>query len=494
MQITFESVSLTDASCFGYDDGSITITASGGTGTYEYSSDNGTTYQTSPDVITLLAGDYTLMVKDDNDCESTDSLVTIGQPEGIDITSEEVQDITCGGYNDGVITIVGSGGAGSLLYSINDGADYFDNNGLFSDLAGGDYNVRVRDADNCEVSGSILTVAEPDTVKIISEESQDITCSGDNNGMITIVASGGTGTILYSINNGTDYLDNNGSFTDLTEGDYNARVIDANDCEASGSLITITEPDALSIVSEDYLDINCNGDNNGAITIIASGGAGDILYSINNGTDYFDNNGLFTGLMQGNYNVRIIDGNDCEVSGNMLTITEPGALIIDTTDVVHISDIQTGSIILDFSGGTEPITYILVPEATDSLTNNTGQFNDLAVGNYIVYALDNNSCKSNSINVQIVILGENVLIIYDAFSPNADGKNDVWNIGNIRSYPNCVVKIFNTWGTTVFNSDGYTEPWDGTHNGKELPSGTYFYFIDLGNGNETYTGTVNIVK
>ncbi len=413
LQITFENISLTDASCFGYNDGFVTITASGGTGTYEYSNDNGTTYQTSPDFITLFAGDYTLMVKDDNDCESTDSLVTIDQPEGIDIVSEEVQDILCSGDNDGVITIVASGGAGNLLYSINDGVDYFDNNGLFSDLMGGNYYVKVKDADNCEMSGSILTVIEPDTLIILSEEIQNITCNGYNDGTITIVASGGTGTLLYSFNNGTDYYDNSGSFTSLTEGNYNIKVKDANNCETTGSMLTVIEPDILTI---------------------------------------------------------------------------------DTSSVVHMSYIQNGTIILGFSGGTEPITYILIPETTDSLTNNTGQFDDLVAGNYTIYALDNNVCISNSINIQILSPDDNVIIIYDAFSPNNDTKNDVWNIGNIDLFSECVVKIFNSWGVAVFNSKGYDEPWDGKHDGKDLPAGTYYYIIDLGGENETYTGTVNIVK
>jgi gliding motility-associated-like protein len=96
----------------------------------------------------------------------------------------------------------------------------------------------------------------------------------------------------------------------------------------------------------------------------------------------------------------------------------------------------------------------------------------------------------------VVLLGETgtAIIIYDAFSPNGDTKNDVWNIGNISQYPNCKVKIINAWGNQVFSSDGYPEPWDGTYNGNDLPSGTYYYFIDLGDGSDPLTGPVNIVK
>jgi len=80
------------------------------------------------------------------------------------------------------------------------------------------------------------------------------------------------------------------------------------------------------------------------------------------------------------------------------------------------------------------------------------------------------------------------------FSLNSDGKNDVWHIGHIGFYPNCSVKIFNTWGVAVFSSKGYGIPWDGKHNGNDLPSGTYYYVIDPGDGSGVLTGPVSIVK
>jgi gliding motility-associated-like protein len=162
--------------------------------------------------------------------------------------------------------------------------------------------------------------------------------------------------------------------------------------------------------------------------------------------------------------------------------------------VVHTVTGNDGSITLESTGGTEPVTFIAVPPVTDSLTNNTGQFLNLQAGNYKLYAIDINHCISNTVNVTLLGQGTGAIIIYDAFSPNADTKNDVWNIGNIILFPNCKVKIINSWGNQVFSSNGYAEPWDGTFNGKALPSGTYYYFIDLGDGSESLTGPVNIVK
>ena len=69
--------------------------------------------------------------------------------------------------------------------------------------------------------------------------------------------------------------------------------------------------------------------------------------------------------------------------------------------------------------------------------------------------------------------------IPNAFSPNNDGINDTWKILAIETYPNPEVTIFNRYGQTIFRSKGYSKPWDGTFNGKKLPTGTYYYIIDL---------------
>ena len=74
-------------------------------------------------------------------------------------------------------------------------------------------------------------------------------------------------------------------------------------------------------------------------------------------------------------------------------------------------------------------------------------------------------------------------------------KNDVWNIKGLEAYPLITVKVFNRWGDLVFESEsGYPEPWDGTFNGTESPSATYYYVIELGNEEKGKTGTINIIR
>jgi len=86
--------------------------------------------------------------------------------------------------------------------------------------------------------------------------------------------------------------------------------------------------------------------------------------------------------------------------------------------------------------------------------------------------------------------------IYTAISPNGDAINDVWNIVEIERFPTCQVEVFDRWGQSVFKSVGYEQPWDGTFKGKYLPTGAYYYIIELNSLEVTIpplTGVVSIV-
>ena len=84
--------------------------------------------------------------------------------------------------------------------------------------------------------------------------------------------------------------------------------------------------------------------------------------------------------------------------------------------------------------------------------------------------------------------------IANAFSPNGDGINDVWNIEHIDSYPNVTVQVFNRYGAIVFSSKGYAKPFDGRYQNNDLATETYFYVIDPGNGKARKTGAISIIR
>ena len=98
---------------------------------------------------------------------------------------------------------------------------------------------------------------------------------------------------------------------------------------------------------------------------------------------------------------------------------------------------------------------------------------------------------SDSVTVFIITEVE----VPNAFSPNGDGVHDVWQIGGLAGYVNASLEVYNRYGQLVFASkNGYTNPWDGTYQGKPVPFGTYYYVLDLKNGKPILTGSVTIIK
>ena len=94
--------------------------------------------------------------------------------------------------------------------------------------------------------------------------------------------------------------------------------------------------------------------------------------------------------------------------------------------------------------------------------------------------------------MKVTILKE--LKVPNAFSPNGDGINDTWNIQFLESYPGATIEVFNRYGQQVFQSVGYSKPWDGRYNGNVLPFGTYYWLINPKNGRAAINGSVTIIR
>jgi gliding motility-associated-like protein len=97
--------------------------------------------------------------------------------------------------------------------------------------------------------------------------------------------------------------------------------------------------------------------------------------------------------------------------------------------------------------------------------------------------------------ITVNVIKSNNLFFYNTFTPNADGSNDLFYIGNIEQYPDNVLEIYNRYGQKVFNKTGYQNDWDGKYLNDELPAGTYFYMLDTKSpSGGKHHGTVVIVR
>lgn len=467
--------------CFGDLTGILRANVSGGTGTFSYVWDDPGN-QTAQTATNLGGGLYNVTATDQLGCSVTDSRL-LNEPADINIVSN-IQDVSCFGSDDGTIALTISGGSPGFSFMWSNGA--ISQN--IQDLSAGPYRVTVTDVNNCSDTASAIVI-EPDEVSFSNINISDASCNGYADGTISVVGAGGNGVFEYSFDGGSSYS-SSGTYTNLISQNYTLRIRDALDCESTDSVVFVSQPEGTTIISETTTDATCFQSNDGTITVSASNPLGGLAFSLNGGT-YLDNNGVFTGLAQGTYEVWAMDAGSCEQLLSSLTINSPDPIVMDTT-VTHARGDVGGSIIAVASGGNEPYTYFLVSTDGDD-SNATGEFSNLDPGLYELHATDDVSCSSDTVQVNI-LQSSTSLVIYDAFSPNGDGRNDFWNIGNIGLYPDCKLIIFNTWGTKVFSSDGYTDPWDGKYNGKDLPSGTYYYTLDPGDGSKVLSGPVSIVR
>lgn len=118
--------------------------------------------------------------------------------------------------------------------------------------------------------------------------------------------------------------------------------------------------------------------------------------------------------------------------------------------------------------------------------------------NEIVYAYNNPHCgwTYDTITITYNACDGDEFIIPTLITPNQDGKNDAFVIEGLHdAYPTCKVTIVNRWGGVVYKSEGYELPWDGTHKGKPVPSGTYYYVIELNDGGKkSINGPISVLR
>lgn len=190
----------------------------------------------------------------------------------------------------------------------------------------------------------------------------------------------------------------------------------------------------------------------------------------------------------GTFGIQVTSNKGCsDANTEVLTMWErPTA---DAGDAATISKGYTTQ--LDGSGG---VLYTWSPDTTfvdNSLIQNP-VVSPPEDQKFQLIVADENGCLDTAF-VQITVDEDYKLEPADIFTPNDDGTNDVWVIGNIDTYPDCKVIIANRWQQIIYTSDSYTNDWDGTVGGKDLPTGAYSYLIKCGDS-KFYTGTVNILR
>jgi gliding motility-associated-like protein len=465
-----------DVSCHQGKDGSINLTVDGGTPPYRFKWSNTSTNQHQTG---LTAGWYQVVVTDANEC--SDSIATrINQPAEALTAAIEKKDVSCFDGTNGDINLTVTGGTPPYRYNWSNGATEQD----LPKIGAGTYTVVVTDSLGCTAnSGTVIN--QPNEGISVSTTVDSVDCYNGENGAISVVIAGGT--LPYKVNWGDSTLLinnvlNKTTLSNLRAGVYRLIITDQQNCLHIED-ISVFQPQTVTINYTEQAVV-CYGESNGSIQVEVDGGIKPYRFEWSNGSAQQN----LTNAPAGVYQMSITDNNNCRFIKENLIITQPDELLAEVEKKdVSCKDESDGAIVVYPRGGTPQYRF----EWSNGQT--TDRIENLPPGMYAVDIKDDHDCLLSD----TFLLVESVfdcLEIPNTFTPNGDGKNDRWVLKNIVLYPNATVQVYNQWGLLLFESTGYTTPWDGRHNNADLPAGTYYYVIDLKNGSNPATGPVTIIR
>ena len=304
---------INNVTCNGGNNGSITITPSGGTGQYSYQWSN--SLPAVNHVSNLTAGNYSVTVTDANGCTVT-AAIAVPQPLPITFTAPTVQNVRCLNGNTGKITVYPSGGAGApYTYSWNYNSSL--NSATAQNLAAGTYMVTATDVKGCTGIDTIVITQPANGITFSAFATTAPACFGGNNGTATVNVTGGTTPYgyLWSANANNQITQ---TATALPAGTYTVTVSDDSLCTASAT-VSVTQPAQIQIAGT-VINDSCHGNSNGSITIVVTNGAGTLSYQWSN-TATTQN---IANLVAGPYTVTATDANGCTQTASF-TVSQPVA-------------------------------------------------------------------------------------------------------------------------------------------------------------------------
>ena len=338
---------------------------------------------------------------------------------------------------------------------------------------------------NCRVYSNpvTITVTGYPVVPVINPVSA---CEGD---AITLTASGGavykwTGPNLPETMQNPLVIPN---ASQANAGNYTVTVVSAQGCETvSHADVTVKPKPVITIGNTQTI---CRGSN----TTISASAPNAVSYSWAPAAGLSDPgspNPIAGPDSTTIYTVTVTGTNQCSAIAQV----EVKVIDLPVANAGKDRKMSEGqSIKLAGSATGDILSYLWSPP--DFLDDPTSPTPTASPVNDITYTLtvtSANNCGTDTDSVFIRVYKQ--VIIPNTFTPNADGKNDLWNIEALETYAQSTINVYNRNGQRVYYSTGYSKPWDGNFNGKQLPAGTYYYVIDLKNDSPLLSGWVLLIR
>ncbi|WP_184546532.1 gliding motility-associated C-terminal domain-containing protein [Mucilaginibacter sp. FT3.2] len=300
-------------------------------------------------------------------------------------------------------------------------------------------------------------------------------CIGDNARLTTsITADPFTAVTWFKDDNLLTDQQNKSEITTNQPGTYLVNVVDnSNKCSISSASYTLsfTPPPTVSI--QQFVNSTlCSGET---VDLKASYTSGTIKWSTGETTD---NIGVKS---SGTYNAMVTTAAGCvvEQSSTVQFLPTPTLAVPNATLCQYTKE----SITLTAPAGFAKYEWNGQAGSTIFVTDKLGSVN--------LTVTDNNGCHAT----QTIVISSHCddIHIPNAFTPNADGHNDTWEIAGLEGDASTTVKVYNRLGSLIFQSQGYAIPWNGTYSGKKIPTGVYYYVISTKGAKQVLSGSVTVL-
>ncbi len=356
----------------------------------------------TPNPTVNAAGTYVILVTNTTSgCAKTDTAL-VTQTPALNASISASQNVACNGANSGSATVAATGGNGTYAYAWSNNAT----TAQITNLAAGIYIATITDADNCTVTASV-TITQPPALNANATATGE-TSVGANNGTANAAPTGGVPSYAYAWSTSATTQ----TITGLTPGNYTVSVTDANNCVMSQTVTVASFSCAGVTANMTSANPSCNGESDGSATATVNGSSDPFTYTWSNG----GTSSTISNLAAGSYTVSVLDGNGCNVTGNV-TLIAPAALNLSLQQTnVSCNGESSGAATVSALGGTPGYSYAWSNGGAGASQN------DLPAGTYTVSVSDENDCLAT---IQVVISQPPALTgILSASGESGVGAND----------------------------------------------------------------------
>ena len=485
---TLDSALVNDISCFGANDGAFTLFTSTTAPPLQYALDGGPP-QADGTFTGLGPGRYRITVVDAEACEK-DTFLTLAEPEVLRLGLAGQRNPTCADRRDGHLDVQPSGGTEPYQFTVNgQDAPYSQ-----SDLPGGNYQLRLLDANGCLDTTSLALITPPPLV-FRFDSLQTVNCDGEPTGFIGLTLSGGVPPYQYRFDDQPSVVTRH---ADLPVDDYPLLLRDANGCELADT-VRVTGVDGLFTEMTDLRGPLCAEATTGQVTVLTIGSSAPYAYAINAGD--FQPGPLLRDLPLGEVVITTRDASGCLIRQAIEvrqtdTLQAQADLVAPLTQPMLLSQAQ-----VQFRGESdlgEFFEWDFGLEGARSLAQYPS-FTYPEPGEYEVILTVRDatlSCEAQD-TLLVEVIPDGQVFLPNAFTPNGDGRNDRFVIGG-EGLRQAELVIYSRWGREIYRSSGIPPSWDGKgQSGEPVPEGTYvFRLTATRNDGRTvkHSGTVMVLR